>query len=59
MCCVHNGLISEDDIDTYKKENVKHILESLENQRKKEGNTVVADITEADVNFEEEETFDE
>ena len=59
MACVHNGLISENEIDRYKKDNIKLILESLEKQRKKDSETVVTDITEADVSFEEEETFDE
>jgi hypothetical protein len=59
MCCVHNGLISESDIDAYKKENVKHILENLEKQRKKDGSETVAEITEADLKYVEEETFEE
>jgi hypothetical protein len=59
MCCVHNGIISESEIDAYKKENIKHILENLENQRKKDGNETVAEITEADLNYTEEETFEE
>ena len=59
MCCVHNGIISEKEIDEYKKNNVKHILENLEKQRSKNNDEVVAEITEADVDFVEEETFDE
>ena len=59
MCCVHNGLISESDIDTYKKENIKLILENLDKQRKKDGNESVSDLTEADLEYTEEETFDE
>ena len=59
MCCVHNGIISEKEIDEYKKNNVKHILENLEKQRNKNNDEVVAEITEADVDFVEEETFDE
>ena len=57
MCCVHNGIISETEIDNYKKENVKHILEALENQRN-DGEEKIS-VTEADVQFSEEETFDE
>ena len=56
MCCVHNGLISENDIDTYKKENIKQILENLEKQRK---DGVAEKITESDVTFVEEETIEE
>ena len=59
MCCVHNGIISEKEIDEYKKNNVKHILENLEKQRSKNNDEVVTEITEADVDFVEEETFDE
>jgi hypothetical protein len=61
MACVHNGLISEEDIDAYKKENIKHILENLEKQIKKDDDsgTVTAEITEADLQYTEEETFDE
>ena len=59
MACVHNGLISENDVDTYKKDNIKYILENLEKQRKKEDGSVTTEITEADVDFVEEETFDE
>ena len=59
MACVHNGLISENDIDAYKKSNIKYILENLEKQRKKEDGSVTTEITEADVDFVEEETFDE
>ncbi len=59
MCCVHNGLISESDIDAYKKENIKLILENLEKQRNKEGVDDVSEITEADLQYSEEETLDE
>ena len=52
-------MISESDIDAYKKENVKHILENLEKQRKKDGSETVAEITEADLKYVEEETFEE
>lgn len=55
MCCVHNGIVSEDEIDAYKKENVKHILESLEQQNKEKNISIV----ESDVQFTEEETYDE
>jgi len=52
-------LISESDIDAYKKENIKLILENLDKQRKKDGNESVTDLTEADLEYTEEETFDE
>ena len=58
IACVHNGLISENDIDKYKKENIKHILEELETLKNKD-NASETKITEADVEFSETETFDE
>lgn len=59
MACVHNGLISEKEVENYKKENVKYILESIERQRNRgDGGAELGDITENDVKFDEEETFD-
>ena len=59
MCCVHNGIISENDVDKYKKENVKLILENLESNRNKDENSITTEITEADLQYSEEETLDE
>lgn len=58
MACVHNGLISENELEAYKKENVKKILEAIESQRKEKGDEL-QDVTVSDVEFTEEETFDE
>lgn len=58
MACVHNGLISENDIDKYKKENVKYILEQLEKLRNGDENKP-SDIVEADIEFTESETMEE
>jgi len=59
LACVHNGIISEEDVERYKKENIKHILGQLETLRNRDGESAVTDITEADVEFSEEETFDQ
>ena len=59
MCCVHNGIISEKDIDNYKKDNIKLILEKLASQCSKNNAVENPEITEADVQFTEEESFDE
>lgn len=56
MCCVNNGIISESDVDAYKKENIKAILNAIEMQRNKDGDNV--EIAEGDVKFSEEETVD-
>ena len=54
MCCVHNGIISEEELDEYKKTYVKDILSRLENIRNSDDNVV-----EEDVIFGEEDTLDE
>lgn len=59
MCCVHNGLISENEIDSYKKNNVKYILESIENLRKMNNEQNDTNVSENDIEFMEEETTDE
>lgn len=41
MCCVHNGIVSEDNIDKYKKENIPVIIERLKQ---------IADVSDVDVN---------
>lgn len=56
ICCVHNGLCSEDKLDAYKKENIPQIMERMaESLGKEELKSVVAE----NVSFEEEENFDE
>jgi len=57
MCCVHNGLISENELDEYKKNNIKAILEAIDKQRSENGENY--STVETDVEFTEEETFDE
>ena len=56
ICCVHNGLCSEDNLDAYKKENIPQIMERMaETLGKEELKSVVAE----NVSFEEEENFDD
>ena len=56
ICCVHNGLCSEDKLDAYKKENIPQIMERMaETLGKEELKSVVAE----NVSFEEEENLDE
>lgn len=56
ICCVHNGLCSEDNLDAYKKENIPQIMERMaETLGKEELKSVVAE----NVSFEEEENLDE
>ena len=56
ICCVHNGLCSEDNLDAYKKENIPQIMERMaESLGKEELKSVVAE----NVSFEEEENLDE
>jgi hypothetical protein len=49
MCCVHNGIISEEDIDQYKKEHLPFILERI---RQTSNNFVDGNIN--DIVFSEE-----
>lgn len=44
MCCVHNGIISEDDIDKYKKEHLPLILERIKQTANKTVDGGVNDI---------------
>ena len=44
MCCVHNGIISEDDIDKYKKEHLPLILERIKQTANKTVDGNVSDI---------------
>lgn len=56
ICCVHNGLCGEKELDAYKKEYIPEIMsrmaEALGNESLKSADT-------ASVSFEEEENFDE
>ena len=56
ICCVHNGLCGEKELDVYKKEYIPEIMsrmaEALGNESLKSADT-------ASVSFEEEENFDE
>lgn len=54
IACVHNGLCSIDDIDTYKKNNIKDILKRLEAI----GGTDVSDEEAKSMSFTEEEVSD-
>jgi len=55
MCCVHNGIISEDKLDEYKKNNVKEILNKI-GEISDRSDIYESDVEEVD--FEEEETLD-
>ena len=49
ICCVHNGIISEDDLDEYKKKELPNILKKM-----KELNPCLEDVSENDITFTEE-----
>jgi hypothetical protein len=49
ICCVHNGIISEDELDEYKKKELPNILKKM-----KELNPSLQDISENDITFTEE-----
>lgn len=51
MCCVHNGIISVNDIDNYKKEQIPLIMERL----KANSNADFSNFDESDIQFEEED----
>jgi hypothetical protein len=53
MACVHNGLLSPDKLDEYKKNNVKEILKRLEEIAADSGDNV--EINEADIDFTEKD----
>lgn len=50
MCCVHNGIISENDINEYKKTEMPRIIERI----KEISEFTVGDVSERDVSFSEE-----
>lgn len=47
MCCVHNGIVSEDEIDTYKKKFIPVIIERMKELAD------IGDFDEKDIKFEE------
>lgn len=53
MACVHNGLLSPDRLDEYKRNNVKEILKRLEEIAADSGDNV--EINEADIDFTEKD----
>jgi biotin-(acetyl-CoA carboxylase) ligase len=53
MACVHNGLLSPDRLEEYKKNNVKEILKRLEEIAADSGDNV--EIKEADIDFTEKD----
>lgn len=56
ICCVHNGLCSEDKLDAYKKENIPQIMERMaESLGKEELKSVAAE----NVSFEEEDNTED
>jgi hypothetical protein len=57
MACVHCGILPEDQLDEYKKENSKLILQNIESLCEKE-NKVTTDIDENDIEYSEEEGND-
>lgn len=57
MCCVHNGILPEEELDTYKKEYMATILQHIEELQEQSGNK--ENVSEDDVQFDESETNDE
>jgi hypothetical protein len=56
FCCVPDGMVSEDKLDEYKKNNISKILKQISSQLAEKGDT--SEITETDVEFGEEESDD-
>ena len=54
MCCVHNGIISEDDIDNYKKTQIPLIIEKI----KQISGNEIGEVSASDVEFTEEGTVE-
>jgi hypothetical protein len=52
MCCVPTGIISEDELDSYKKSYVSNILKVLNERLSEKGEK---EVTEDDIVFGEEE----
>ena len=51
MCCVHNGIIGEEEVDTYKKTQIPSIIERM--KRNEANTTDFSDVTENDIEFSE------
>lgn len=51
MACVHNGLCCPEDLDNYKKDHIKRLMEEIANIDK----TDVTEISESDVSFSEQD----
>lgn len=56
ICCVHNGLCSEKELDAYKKEYIPEIMARMADAL---GNQELKSVDTAGVSFEEEDNFDE
>ena len=54
MCCVHNGIVSEDDLDEYKKKELPNIFAKI-----KALNENITDVSEDDITFSEEGELEE
>jgi hypothetical protein len=54
FCCVPDGMVSEDKLDEYKKNNISKILKQLSSQLASKGDDSV--ITESDIEFGEDES---
>lgn len=54
MCCVHNGIISEEDLDEYKKKELPNILKKIQSL-----NSSMTDASADDITFSEEGAFEE
>lgn len=53
MCCVHNGIIPEDEIDNYKKNQIPLIIERIK-MHSKDGGADLGDVSVDDMEFSEE-----
>lgn len=58
FCCVHNGIISENELDEYKKTDLKDLLKKLE-EYKNNSDSGDENITDKDLTFGEEEVSEE
>lgn len=56
ICCVHNGLCGEKELDAYKKEHIPEIMSRMADAL---GNQDLKTVNTSDVSFEEEDNFDE
>ena len=56
MCCVHNGLVSENKLDEYKKKSIPEIMARM---KQIHGENAVGNAKADEISFEEEGTLDE